>query len=170
MMAQQRRYISQGEFAIDGGGNTVIATLLGSCVSACVWDHDRGIGGMNHVLFIDDTENAASVFGHGVNGMELLINGLLRLGADRARLRAKVFGGARMVAGLSDAGAKNGAFVQDYLAREGIDHVAGDIGGTRARRVEFWPGTGRARVKYLAREIPVERVVTAPAGIDLELF
>lgn len=126
-----RNYLSQGQFAIDGGPDSVLATLLGSCVSACIWDPDRGIGGMNHVLFVDETANAANAYGHGVNAMELLINGLLRLGATRERLKAKVFGGAQMIEGLSDAGAKNGAFVKEFLSREGILLSGEDLGGLR---------------------------------------
>ncbi|MCB1329055.1 MAG: chemotaxis protein CheD [Maritimibacter sp.] len=167
-----RTYIGQGEFAIDGGEDAVISTLLGSCVSACIWDPERRIGGMNHVLFIDDNANAAQVFGHGVNGMELLINGLLRLGADRRRLQAKVFGGAKMLRGLSDEGARNGQFVVDFLANEGIAHLGGDLGGQRARRVEFWPGIGRARMKLVADEVKVKPVTMPdPGGANpVELF
>lgn len=167
----RRVYISQGEHAIDGGEETVIATLLGSCVSSCIWDPIRKIGGMNHVLFIDETADAANTFGHGVNGMELLINGLVRLGADRRNLKAKVFGGARMIKGLSDAGDRNGAFVKEFLENEGIEYMGGDMGGTKARRIEFWPASGRARVKYVEQDVPVATPAPAPAASnDLELF
>ena len=166
----ERTYISQGEHAICMGSNKVIATLLGSCVSACLWDPLNGIGGMNHVLFIDDSANAAEVFGHGVNGMELLINGLIRQGADKYNLKAKVFGGARMIEGLSDAGARNGEFVLDFLAREGIQHIGGDLGGDKARRLEFWPGTGRARMKLVAKSVPIEKPKAVNTTNDIELF
>ncbi len=165
----KRTYIGQGEYAIDGG-EAVIATLLGSCVSACIWDPDRGIGGMNHVLFTDNSANAAEVFGHGVNGMELLINGLLRLGADRKNLRAKVFGGAKMLSRLSDEGARNGEFVIGFLATEGIPHMGGDLGGNRARRIEFWPGTGRARLKYVEEEVKVKHLTNQRQSSSVELF
>lgn len=166
-----RTYIGQGEFAIDGGEDAVISTLLGSCVSACIWDPVRKIGGMNHVLFVDQSANAAQVFGHGVNGMELLINGLVRLGADRRHLRAKVFGGAKMVNGLSEEGARNGEFVVEFLAREGIEHVGGDLGGRRARRLEFWPGSGRARLKFVSEDVPLQPMAaSAGADADIELF
>ncbi|MEZ5769359.1 MAG: chemotaxis protein CheD [Paracoccaceae bacterium] len=169
-IAGGRTYIGQGEHAIDGGDDAVISTLLGSCVSACIWDPDRRIGGMNHVLFIDNNANAAEVFGHGVNGMELLINGLLRLGADRRRLQAKVFGGAKMMHGLSDEGARNGRFVVEYLANEGIAHLGGDLGGLRARRVEFWPGSGRARMKFVSDEVRTTPVTKSGAVNAVELF
>lgn len=165
-----RTYIGQGEFAIDGGADAVISTLLGSCVSACIWDPDRQIGGMNHVLFSDTSANAAEVFGHGVNGMEQLINGLMRLGADRRRLRAKVFGGAKMLSGLSDEGARNGNFVVEFLANEGIAHLGGDLGGRRARRIEFWPGIGRARMKYVEEEVRETHMPDAAKAHAVELF
>ena len=163
-----RTYISQGEHAISDREDVVIATLLGSCVSACLWDPVRKIGGMNHVLFADETRDAANQFGHGVNGMELLINNLLRQGAQRGHLRAKVFGGASMIAGLSSAGEKNGVFVVDFLAREGIAYVGGDLGGTLARRLEFWPTSGRARIKLVNKKVEVEAV--KPPSSEVELF
>ncbi len=164
----ERLYISQGEYAISDRGDQVIATLLGSCVSACLWDAHVGIGGMNHVLFTDETENAAHQFGHGVNGMELLINGLLRKGADRNRLRGKVFGGASMISGLSKTGERNALFVTEFLAREKIAYVGGDVGGSLARLLEFWPVTGRARVKRV--NTTVEVGPAAPMESDIELF
>lgn len=166
----KRKYIGQGEHAIDSGPETVIATLLGSCVSSCIWDPVLGIGGMNHVLFIDDSANASEIFGHGVNGMELLINGLLRQGATRNRLKSKVFGGAKMIRGLSEEGIRNGDFVINFLAREGIEHLGGDLGGTQARRIEFWPGTGRARMKYIEQDVPLKPLGRARVDNDVELF
>jgi len=166
----RRIYIGQGEFAVDRGDDAVVYTLLGSCVSACIWDLERGVGGMNHVLFVDDSTNAASAFGHGVNGMELLINGLLRRGGIRGALRAKVFGGARMVDGLSDQGARNGDFVCAYLDREGIPLLGSDLGGVRARRIEFWPASGRAKVKYLQDEFQEEKKPVPALGATTELF
>lgn len=164
-----RTYISQGEFAIDGGPDAIIETLLGSCVSVCLWDPDRMIGGMNHVLFTDDTSNASTAYGHGVNSMELLINGLMRLGLDKSRFRAKVFGGSCMIDGLSDAGARNIAFAREYLEKERIVTIGGDTGGTFARRLEFRPGTGRARVKLVRKQIGVA-TQSEQTSSNVELF
>ncbi len=165
----EKTYISQGEHAISGHAHHVIATLLGSCVSACLWDPVEGVGGMNHVLFTDETKDASHQFGHGVNGMELLINELLQQGAQPGRLRAKVFGGAAMIAGLTDAGMRNSEFVVDFLAREGIAHVGGDLGGKLARRLEFWPGTGRARIKLVNQQVAVVPS-TVPRVNEVEFF
>lgn len=165
----ERTYISQGEHIISDDHHKVIATLLGSCVSACLWDPVRGVGGMNHVLFTDDSKNAAQQFGHGVNGMELLINGLLSMGASRGYLKAKVFGGAAMISGLTNAGARNGDFVMDFLAREGIAYIGGDIGGKSARRLEFWPVSGRARVKLVKKQVVLAKPEKTKTS-DVELF
>ncbi|NRP12145.1 Chemoreceptor glutamine deamidase CheD [Aliiroseovarius sp. xm-m-379] len=164
-----RTYISQGEFAIEKGPDAVISTLLGSCVSACLWDESSEIGGMNHVLFCDDTQNAEEVFGHGVNGMELLINGMIHMGARRNNMKAKVFGGAQMIAGLSDAGVRNGEFVISFLKKENIPYVGGDLGGNKARRLDFWPGTGCVRQKMVARDLPLIKHGMVKRN-DVELF
>lgn len=165
-----RTYIGQGDIAVNGGRNAVISTLLGSCVSACIWDPQCHIGGMNHVLFTDSKANATEVFGHGVNGMEMLIDGLLRYGADRSRLQAKVFGGAKLLYGLSDEGARNARFVIEFLADEGIPHLGGEAGGQHARCIEFWPGVGRARMKFVAADVKRRPVAALQNVGSIELF
>ncbi|WP_432450269.1 chemotaxis protein CheD [Aliiroseovarius marinus] len=168
--ARNRVYISQGEYRVSGDPSTVIATLLGSCVSACMWDPEQRVGGMNHVLFVDDNENGAEIMGHAVNGMELLINGLVNLGADRRNLRAKVFGGASMIEGLSVAGQRNAEFILDFLDREGIQYLGGDTGGVKARRLEFFPTSGNARQKLVSDALPTETVKPLPGKDSVELF
>lgn len=102
--------------------------------------------------------------------MELLINDLIKHGGQRHRLQAKVFGGARMIAGLSDIGAMNASFVLEFLRNEGIDCTGQSLGGTRARRVEFWPETGRARQKLLGEAQALELISVPPPESGVELF
>ena len=71
---------------------------------------------------------------------------------------------------LSDEGARNGRFVVEYLANEGIAHLGGDLGGQRARRVEFWPGSGRARMKFVSDEVRTTPVTKSGAVNAVELF
>ena len=87
----------------------VLTTLLGSCVAACIRDPMAGVGGMNHFLLPGGTlgGNDRAVQRHGVHAMELLVNDLLKHGARRDRLEAKLFGGARMIDGLTDVGRQN---------------------------------------------------------------
>jgi len=100
---------------------------------------------MNHFLLPEGKGGDRLEMRYGANAMELLINDILHHGGARNRLEAKIFGGASVVAGLSDIGAKNEAFIRKYLADEGIPIVGGDVGGDYPRRVQFAPVSGRAR-------------------------
>ncbi len=105
--------------------------------------------------------------------MELLINDVLKLGARRERLRAKAFGGARMISGLSDIGESNSAFTLEFLEKEGITCEGHSLGGTSARHIKFWPASGRVMQK-VSRDADVEPVALPVSseieGNDLELF
>ncbi len=136
-------------------GDAAITTVLGSCVSTCLWDPVRRIGGMNHFMLPGDTEAFASPVKasarFGVYAMEVLINEMIRMGADRRRMVAKVFGGGRVLQGfgLLDVGAKNCEFVLEFLSTECIPVVAQDLLDIYARKVHFFPETGKAQLKKL---------------------
>jgi chemotaxis protein CheD len=165
-----RRHITQGEYCVGTGDNGSITTILGSCISSCLHDPEGGFGGMNHFLLPEGCRASRQAASFGVNAMELLINELIKQGANRKRLQAKIFGGARMIAGLSDVGAMNSVFVTDFLRREGILCVAQSLGGDQARRVEFWPESGRARQKLLTDRVAVEQPCKLPIVNEVELF
>jgi len=145
--------IVQGEFHVTQDPNVVLTTLLGSCVAACIRDPKAGVGGMNHFLLPgNDGSSNREAESYGVHLMELLVNGLLKSGARRDRLEAKLFGGARTMEGLSDIGAKNGRFAETFLRHEGINYIGGSLGGEGGRRVQFWPVAGRARQSLFGSE------------------
>jgi chemotaxis protein CheD len=134
--------------------DVVIVTVLGSCVSACLWDPLRRIGGMNHFMLpgVSRSSDAAPASATlGVYAMEVLINRLLKLGADRGRLQAKVFGGASVLEGMDalNVGTQNGAFVLEFLAEERIPVVAQDLYDVCPRKVYFFPASGKVMVKRL---------------------
>jgi chemotaxis protein CheD len=172
----QKINVVQGEYHVTAKPDICLSTILGSCVAACVRDVDIGVGGMNHFLLPGDSSTDG--LRYGVQSMELLINALLRAGARRDRLEAKLFGGARIVAGLSDIGAQNVKFAQRFLADEGIAYVGGSLGGTQARRIQYWPYDGRARQTFIgesaAHVVEAERrrplPVAEPSSGALELF
>lgn len=174
MRAGSKTHVIQGEHYVSDHPDAMFTTVLGSCVSACLHDPVAGLGGMNHFLLADAGERGdAEAVRYGAYAMEVLINSLLKKGAARGRLQAKVFGGARMFDGLSDVGADNARFIRRFLEVEGIPLLSESLGGVTARRVEFWPATGRARVRHAAAT-PVEpsvlpRPKAAPIG-DVELF
>ena len=163
-----RTYISQGEQAIGSRASDVISTVLGSCVSVCLWDPEARVGGMNHMLLPDaatDTLNQSA----GAVDMERLINAMVHIGAMRCGLRAKVFGGASMLSGITDIGARNARFAIGYLEREGIVCDAVSTGGDSARQVKFWPESGAAKQR-LVRDAPVILRPVVVEANDVELF
>ncbi len=163
--------IVQGEYHVSADAALSITTLLGSCVAACIHDPAAQVGGMNHFLLPGDEANAPLLARHGVHLMELLINGLLKKGAQRHRLEAKLFGGARTMQGLGDIGAANARFAQEFLRREGIAITGGSLGGETGRRLQFWPASGRVMQKLVraVEEKPLADPVLPTAG-ELELF
>jgi len=175
-MSEQRINIVQGEYAVSAEPEAVISTLLGSCVSVCMFDAKRGVGGMNHFLLPgDELGVGGQVQRHGVYLMELLINGLLKKGVDKRNLEAKIFGGAATVASIVEQiGEKNIAFARKFLQAEGIPVVGESVGGNSGRRIQFWPVGGRARQAFIEApkdELKIQKTLAAkPAGGDVELF
>ncbi|KAF2990616.1 chemotaxis protein CheD [Methylocystis sp. MJC1] len=172
----KRIHVIQGEYQVVDDPEVVLTTVLGSCVAACLRDPEARVGGMNHFLLPGDMESFRNGDAEraGVHLMELLVNGLLKRGARRERLEGKLFGGARMMEGLSDIGAKNAAFAKRFLINEGIKIVAEALGGTRGRRIEYFPVTGQARQIFLSggddARILSERVVKPSSAGSVELF
>jgi len=168
-----------------------IATTLGSCVSACIWDTVAGVGGMNHFMLpITDKEVHEVNWGqrglvtdatrYGNYAMEHLINMILSNGGRRCNLRAKVFGGGKVLKKMSDVGERNIEFVLAYLSMENIPVENADLGSIYPRKVIFEPATGRALVKRLdnlhndtivRRETDYRsRIDKEPVDGDIELF
>ncbi len=145
--------ILPGEYYVTGR-DMLLVTVLGSCVAACVRDPKTGIGGMNHFMLPEggDPHDLMSASArYGGYAMEVLVNQLIKLGANRARLVAKVFGGAAVLRGFTtvNVGEANSEFVIDYLANEKIRIEAQDLRGPYPRKVYYFPATGRVLVKKL---------------------
>lgn len=179
---QKKINIVQGEHHVAKDPDVMLTTILGSCVAACLYDPVAALGGMNHFLLPGDRPGAelgqgGGAMRYGAYSMELLVNGLLREGAQRHRLRAKLFGGARMLKGLTDVGDANADFAERFLKQEGINVVGGSLRGDRGRRIQFWPTTGRAQqIEFGNNEDAIfkteSRIAPAPpkAAGRLELF
>lgn len=168
-------HVVQGEHAIRDDDDAVLTTILGSCVATCMYDPIARVGGMNHFLLPGDRAANGESMKYGVNAMELLINGLLQRGAARPRLEAKLFGGGQVINNISDIGAQNAEFAQRFLRTEGIRVVGASLGGDRARRVRYWPTSGRASQMLLDRAdvFKTERAAPprpAPDAGGVELF
>jgi len=162
----------------------VLVTVLGSCVSACVRDREKGVGGMNHFMLADSggTEMLSASARYGTYAMEILINHLMKMGARKSSLEAKVFGGGRVMASLtsSQVGERNSSFVIDFLKTEGIPVAAKDLLDVYPRKVYYFPTSGRVLVKKLVRmhndtvmrreKEYAARLTEAPVAGDVELF
>lgn len=162
--------------------NELIMTVLGSCIAACIRDKKLGVGGMNHFMLpsTTDTDKLSSANRYGNFAMENLINEILKNGGRRENLEAKVFGGGKILANMTDVGSRNIDFVKEYLETEHITLISEDIGDLYPRKVAYIPATGKAFMKRL-RSLHNETVVTrerdymknleqAPVQSDIELF
>ena len=150
----QAAKVLPGEYYVTGK-DMLLVTVLGSCVAACIRDRDNGIGGMNHYMLpdggTDENNPSSSSARYGSYAMEILINQILKLGARRSHLEAKVFGGGNVLQGLTVAnvGERNAEFVLKFLQTEKIRIVAQDLVDVYPRKVYYFPNTGKVMVKKL---------------------
>ncbi len=172
--------IIQGDRGVSADPQVMFSTILGSCVAACLYDPDAKVGGINHFLLAEpqpgQVVDAAAAHRYGVHAMELLINDMLRQGARRERLRAHLYGGANLHAGMRAIGSDNAAFAIRFLQQDRIPLIVQDLGGKSARRLDFQPALGRSRAKLVrdaAIPAPPRRPVAPQAAVDsgdLDLF
>ena len=162
-------YITQGEDAVSSKPDTVITTILGSCISICLWDAEAGVGGMNHLLLPGMKVESDPLNTTGSIAMERLLNQMVRLGAQRTRLRAKMFGGSSMLQGRTDIGERNAEFGEIYLKAENIPCDVINVGGSKARKLRYFPATGVAQMKLVEQAPELAPVVKVKAN-DVELF
>jgi len=140
--------ILPGEYFVHNE-DMLIMTTLGSCIAACIYDRNAKVGGMNHFMLPDGAGDSGR---YGSYAMELLINEMMKRGASRLTMEAKVFGGGQVVSGMTtmNVGERNTTFVMDYLKTERIPVVSKDVLDVYPRKVCFLPGSGKAMVKRLA--------------------
>ena len=151
---------------------TLIKTLLGSCIAVCLWDPVARVGGMNHFMLPQGDGKGDDLTRFGVHAMDSLIGATMKVGGERRRLTAKLFGGAHVLdIAVTEGGIpqRNVDFVQTFLEREGFPVLSADVGGHQPRYVHFFTDSGRARVKRVTsvtgrpRLEPYEKPRPAPA-------
>lgn len=142
--------VKPGEFYV-ANDEVVITTVLGSCISACVFDDEMKLGGLNHFMLPNiPGQTEIRCLRYGLFAMEQLINEMMKLGCTRQRMQVKVTGGGDMLGGDVNIGEQNIAFIQQYLLDEKLQLVSQDVGGDRARKVAYFPTTGRMLVNKLS--------------------
>ena len=140
--------ILPGEYFCDSE-DLLVMTTLGSCIAACLWDRVAKVGGMNHFMLPEGNGDSGR---YGSFAMELLINEMMKRGASKGRMEAKIFGGGAVISGMNslNVGERNTNFVIDYLKLERIPIVSKDVMDVYPRKVCFLPASGKAMVKRLA--------------------
>lgn len=158
----QRITIDPGEHYVSRKPE-VISTLLGSCVAVCLYDSVNGVFGMNHFLLAYKQQTAntpiiQSDYGrYGIFSMELLINDMMKKGADRTQLKAKCFGGGNVLKLREDSwnrptvGDVNVQFVREFLKNENIPIVSACLGGDYGRNVHFLGSDFSVYIKKIGR-------------------
>ena len=143
--------IFPGEYFVTGR-DMMLVTVFGSCIAACIRDRTTGVGGMNHFMLPGDgADLLSSSARYGAYAMEMMINELLKMGAKRSNLEAKVFGGGNVVRGftVANVGERNAEFAFNYLRTEHIPIAAQDVLDIYPRKVYFFPDSGKVLVKKL---------------------
>ncbi|MFA7586552.1 MAG: chemotaxis protein CheD [Novosphingobium sp.] len=168
--------VLQGEARVSADERVVFGTVLGSCVASCLFDAVAGVGGMNHFLLAEPHAGHAAGeidVHYGVYLMEILINEMISQGASKSRIRAHLYGGANLHAGMMAIGTANADFARSFLMHEHIQLARADLGGNLARRVDFRPARGQVRCRLVApglapQPVPISRPPRANG--DVELF
>jgi chemotaxis protein CheD len=129
-----------------------ITTIVGSCVTVCLFDPGRRAGGANHYVLPVAGSAAAASFRFGDVATLELVSRLMALGCRHGDLRAKIFGGASIIQaseriGAESLGMKNVRLAREILHERGIPVLADDVGGTRGRKVVFRTDNGDAWVR-----------------------
>lgn len=155
--------VMQGEARVSADAEAVMTTVLGSCVATCLFDPVARIGGMNHFLLAEPSggpSDTASDRNYGLYLMELLINEMTKIGANKSRIKARLYGGANLHNNLARIGTANAAFARRFLKDEGIALAFEDLEGSSARRVDFRPASGMVRARTINDAVPIPSAPT----------
>lgn len=154
MTASESKYLYPGMLFAEPGDYSV-TTVLGSCVSVCLWDPSARAGGMNHYLLPLWNGDGLRTPKYGNIAIPLLVEKLLQAGCLKANLKAKVFGGASVLestSGLLNVGERNIHFAESALEEARIPIIGKDVGGTTGRKLMFVTGTGDVYVRKLNKK------------------
>ncbi|MCK8816822.1 chemotaxis protein CheD [Natroniella sulfidigena] len=162
--------IFAGEYYATTEQNVILQTLLGSCIAVCLKDEVAQIVGLNHFM-LPSTHRVRDVIAnqdarYGINAMEKLINRMMKLGANRGRLNAKVFGGGQVMgSGLNNVAQANIDFIFSYLQMEEIPIVAHDVGGKQGRKIYLLSETFDIYLKRLGETRKIKDTIQHEKGL-----
>jgi chemotaxis protein CheD len=177
-------WIFAGDFYVTSRSDVFLTSVLGSCIAVCMRDPVVGCGGMNHFLLPEgeplDERFPGLALRYGSYSIERLINAIVSRGGRRDRLEIKAFGGANVLHQSNAVGSRNVEFIEGYFAREGLQVAASDLRGNFARKLRYYPASGRAQIAevrdsdataaFLAERKAVNRLHDQPIAGDIEVF
>lgn len=152
--SEEEAYLLPGKVLVSARPIT-ISTLLGSCVSVCIWDEPAGVGGMNHYQLPESAVPGERSPRFGNVAIKALVEKMTALGARPETMRAKIFGGGRIIKSLNHAehlGRRNVEMAEKMLDGYGIRVIASDVGGDQGRRLSFCTAGGQAFIRYVEGE------------------
>lgn len=146
--------IFAGDYYVSGEKRIVLTTLLGSCISVCLRDEKTGLAGINHFMLPQKSggrkASPAADARYGSDSMEMLLNRMEDLGAEKSNLKAKIFGGGQViVTNLNNVARANIDFVFNYLKKKNIPVISSDVGGEKGRKIYFSPDCFTVYVKRI---------------------
>lgn len=148
----KRHFLYPGQLFVTSDG-VEISTILGSCAAVCLWDKRLKVGGMNHYLLPEGSENSPNPYRYGNIANTALLQQMLKLGCNARDLRGKVFGGASafMADPENSLGAQNVKLAEEFLQKSGIPLLLKDVSGKRGRRLTFNTTDGTTALKVFEK-------------------
>ncbi len=140
-----------------GAKPTVLRTILGSCIGICIYDRMKKIGGLAHILLPNDSTGGKNPEKYADTAIPLLINRLLKDGAKKEFMSAKIVGGASMFKfesniTLGQIGDRNIEETKKLLDKAGIPILVEDTGGSTGRVINFFLDDGHLKVRAAGKE------------------
>jgi len=139
----------------------IVTTVLGSCVSVCLWDPILKAGGINHYMLPFWNGEGLASPKYGNIAISKLVKKMLDMGCSKGKLKAKIFGGGdmlRLSKGVLNVGERNIILARDMLKQEGIAIVGSDVGGPTGRKIIFNTYSGEILMKRLNKQIDDVRI------------
>ncbi|HEY5824882.1 MAG TPA: chemotaxis protein CheD [Cyclobacteriaceae bacterium] len=153
MIELKKHVVFPGQFIITSVP-TLISTVLGSCVSICLWDKEKKIGAMNHYLLPGKPEDEIDNMNRGLTSIRMLIRSLINRNVNLHNLEAKVFGGCNSLYINNDyfkVGERNVEVAFELLKQFNITLKAQHVGGSVGRKIVFNTETGKVRMQLLSK-------------------
>jgi len=153
-----------GDYAVAKGQGIISTYGLGSCVGITLYDRVSKVGGLLHALLPESSRygGKGNPAKYVDTGLELLIKDMMKMGALRTRMEAKLFGGAHMFSTIKSEnlqiGKRNVEVAKRELKKWGIKLVAEDTGGRGGRTIYLDVSTGKVRMRKVSGGKVVEMV------------